>query len=123
MEKPFAKARGFFIYFETGGEPFEQGIPHATSSSGTNWNGAAGPKGGGQEARNNVVHRQGETGITGRKLFCVTPVSRLELCERPHKRFCCRLTSEPHGWGEYKNVRNVFGPPTAGPAGTNPRRG
>ncbi|MBU0914223.1 MAG: hypothetical protein KKF22_16950, partial [Gammaproteobacteria bacterium] len=30
---------------------------HATSSSGTNWNGAAGPKGGGQEARNKVVHR------------------------------------------------------------------
>jgi hypothetical protein len=27
MEKPFAQARGFFIYFEIGGEPFEHGIP------------------------------------------------------------------------------------------------
>ncbi|KOO56697.1 hypothetical protein WH43_18970 [Rheinheimera sp. KL1] len=35
MEKPFAQARGFFIYFEIGGEPFEQGIPHATKTSGT----------------------------------------------------------------------------------------
>jgi len=35
MEKPFAKARGFFIYFEIGCEPFEQGIPHATKTSGT----------------------------------------------------------------------------------------
>jgi hypothetical protein len=27
MEKPFAQARGFFIYFEIGGESPEQGIP------------------------------------------------------------------------------------------------
>jgi hypothetical protein len=57
MEKPFAQARGFFIYFEIGGEPFEKGIPHATKTSGTFLNGEAGPKGGGQEARNKVVHR------------------------------------------------------------------
>jgi hypothetical protein len=35
MEKPFAQARGFFIYIEIGGGPFEQGIPHATKTSGT----------------------------------------------------------------------------------------
>ncbi|WP_233011153.1 hypothetical protein, partial [Rheinheimera faecalis] len=39
--------------------------------------------------------RQGETGKTGRKQFCVTPVSRLELCERPDKTACCRLTKNP----------------------------
>ncbi|WP_229670544.1 hypothetical protein, partial [Rheinheimera tangshanensis] len=39
--------------------------------------------------------RQGETGKTGRKQFCVTPVSRLELCERPDKTACCRLTQNP----------------------------
>ncbi|WP_237704355.1 hypothetical protein, partial [Rheinheimera sp. A13L] len=37
--------------------------------------------------------RQGETGKMGRKQFCVTPVSRLELCERPDKTACCRLTA------------------------------
>ncbi len=36
MEKPFAQARGFFIYFEIGGEPPEQGIPHATKLPGAN---------------------------------------------------------------------------------------
>lgn len=39
--------------------------------------------------------RQGETGKAGRKQFCVTPVSRLELCERPDKTACCRLTKNP----------------------------
>jgi len=42
---------------KSGGEPPEHGIPHATKTSGTFLNGAAGPKGGGQEARNKVVHR------------------------------------------------------------------
>jgi len=49
MEKPFAQARGFFIYVEIRGEPPEQGIPHATKLPGAVWNGAAGPKGGGQD--------------------------------------------------------------------------
>jgi len=56
----------------------------STKTSGTNWNGAAGPQGAGQEARNNVVHRQ----------------SRDSLCERLDKTTRCRLTKEPHEWGE-----------------------
>ncbi len=43
---------------EFSGEPFEQGISHATKLPGAVWNGEAGPKGGGLEARNTVVHRQ-----------------------------------------------------------------
>ena len=35
-----------------------------------------------QDGASKVVHRQGETGKTGRKQFCVTPVSRLELCDQ-----------------------------------------
>ncbi len=49
--------------------------------------------------------RQGETGKTGRKQFCVTPVSRHELCERPDKTVRGRLTHPP-GMGEHKNVGN-----------------
>ena len=35
-----------------------------------------------QDGVSNVVHRQPKTGNSGRKLLCVTPVSRLELCDQ-----------------------------------------
>ena len=60
--------------------------------------------------------RQGEKGKTGRKQFCVTPVSRLELCERPDKTVRCRLTQTPGmGWAQ-KRLERFW---TAQPARNN----
>jgi hypothetical protein len=42
MEKPFAQARGFFIYFEIGGEPFEHGIPMRQKRLERFWTASAG---------------------------------------------------------------------------------
>ena len=77
MEKPFAQARGFFIYVEIRGGPPEQGIPHATKLPGAVWNGAAGPEGGGQEARNNVVHRLAD------KRFCCLLIAQIQNQSNP----------------------------------------
>ena len=49
--------RAGFLHCKCCDESPEHGIPHATKLPGAVWNGEAGPEGGGQEARNTVVHR------------------------------------------------------------------
>jgi hypothetical protein len=64
----------------------------------------------------NVVHRQGETGNSGRKQFCVTPVSRLELCARPDKTPRRHLTNNPRD-GVSTKTSGTFLNGEAGPKG------